>query len=137
MDTLEYMKVHISKFTDNIIEKYQLREIMDDNSYVYIRIKKGMYGLHQAAILAYNNIVRLLQPHGYYPVPGTAGMWRHKDKPTRFCLCVDNFGIKYYDKTDVKHLLTALGSHYQYTVDWSGQNYCGLNIKWNYEDQQH
>ena len=33
-----------------------------------------MYGLRQAAILAYKNVVRLLEPHGYYPVPGTQGI---------------------------------------------------------------
>ena len=91
-----------------------------------------MYGLKQAAILAYNNIVRLLEPHGYTPAPGTMGLWTHKDKPTRFCLCVDDFGIKYFNKKDVEHLLSALAKHYDYTIDWTGENYCGLNIKWNY-----
>ena len=129
----EFMRVHISKFPKDIIERYNLYDKMDDQGFVYIRIRKGMYGLRQAAILAYNNIVRLLEPHGYAPVPGTQGIWKHKDRPVRFCLCVDDFGIKYFDKKDVQHLLQALAAHYEYTIDWTGQNYCGLNIKWNYE----
>lgn len=94
-----------------------------------------MHGLRQAAILAYKNVKNLLEPHGYYPAPGTQGLWKHKTRPTRFCLCVDDFGIKYYAKRDVEHLLTALASHYKYTIDWTGKNYCGLNIKWNYSDK--
>ena len=126
------MKVHISKFPSDIIEQYNLLEKMDKDGFVYIKIKKGMYGLRQAAVLAYNNVVRLLEPYGYAPVPGTQGIWKHKDKPTRFCLCVDDFGIKYYNKADVEHLLQALSSHYDYTIDWKGTNYCGLTMKWNY-----
>ena len=48
------------------------------------------------------------------------------------CLCVDNFGIKYYSKDDAQHLLNAIGSNYQYTTDRAGENYCGLTLEWNY-----
>ena len=41
----KYMKVHISKFVPDIIDKYKLRNKIDDNGFVYIRILKGMYGL--------------------------------------------------------------------------------------------
>ena len=91
-----------------------------------------MYGLKQAALLAYDNIVNILEPYGYYPVPNTQGIWAHKTKSIRFCLCVDDFGIKYFEKKDAEHLINALRTHYKTTVDWSGENYCGLNIKWNY-----
>ena len=38
------------------------------------KIEKGMYDLKQAALLAYNNIVNILQPREYYPVVGIQGM---------------------------------------------------------------
>ena len=56
-----------------------------------------MYGLKEAATLVYNKILSHLKPRGSYPIPGTAGLWRHKTRKTAFCLCVDDFGIKYYN----------------------------------------
>ena len=91
-----------------------------------------MYGLKQAAILAYDNLQSNLKPFGYQPVVGTVGLWQHISRPTTFCLCVDDFGIKYTSKQDAQHLLDAIGSKYKYTCDWNGTNYCGLTIEWNY-----
>ena len=64
MMRLEYMKVHISKFPQDIIDQYKLQEKMDEKEYVYIKINKGMYGLKQAAVLAYQRLIKLLKPHG-------------------------------------------------------------------------
>ena len=89
-----------------------------------------MYGLKQAAILAYQHIKNTLQPHGYYPVIGTVGLWKHKTRPISFCLCVDDFGIKYFDKKDVEHLLSKIGTIYDYTTDWTGQHYERINKKY-------
>jgi hypothetical protein len=60
-------------------------------------------------------------------------MWEHKTRRTKFCVCVDDFGIKYYTHEDAMHLLNAIGKSYDYTVDWTGSNYCGLHIVWDYE----
>ena len=50
-----------------------------------------MYGLKQAAILAYQRLVHLLKPYGYYPEKHSVGLWSHTTKPTKFCLRVDDF----------------------------------------------
>ena len=92
-----------------------------------------MYGLKQAAILAYNNLQRNLKPLSYTPVIGTVGIWKHETRLPTFCLCVDDFGIKYNIKQDAQHLLDAIGTNYKYTCDWTGSNYCGLTLEWNYE----
>ena len=73
-----------------------------------------------------------LAPHGYHPVPFTAGLWKHKTKQTTFILCVDDFGIKTYNKADLTHLLSALKTKYEITTDPTGSNYIGLFIEWNY-----
>ena len=91
-----------------------------------------MYGVKQAAILAYNQLKTNLAPHGYRPIPNSVGMWTHESKPIQFCLCVDDFGIKYQNKQDVEHLITALKLNYNITIDWSGRNYCGLTLDWDY-----
>jgi hypothetical protein len=45
---------------------------------------------------------------------------------------VDNFGIEYVDTKDAEHLLLALRSHYDITVDWTGNKFSGINIKRDY-----
>ena len=131
MATPENMRIHRKYIPQDIIDKYHL-ETKFNNDYIYVKIKKGMYGLKQAAILAYEHLVNNLKPHGYEPIPHTVGLWRHKTRKTKFCLCVDDFGIKYYSKDDAQHLLNALGQNYTYSTDWDGKNFCGLSFDWNY-----
>lgn len=134
MERPEYMRVHQRHIPLDIITKYQLADLISPDGYIYIKIKKGMYGLKQAAILAYQKLVNNLAPHGYRPCKYSVGLWRHDTLPTKFCLCVDDFGIKYYDKKDANHLLSALRtSGFTVSTDWEGKNYCGLTFDWNYD----
>ena len=135
MPTAEYMKMHIDEIPSDIITKYDMSHLQDKNGYVHFKIVKGMYGLKQAAILAYDQLKDHLAPHGYYPIPNTVGMWRHQSRPIQFCLSVDDFGIKYTNKADVEHLLTSLQTKYTMTVDWTGKNYCGLTLDWQYQNK--
>ena len=92
-----------------------------------------MYGLKQAAILAYNFLVQNLSTHDYYPLPHTVGLWGHLTRSTKFCLCVDDLGIKYFKEDDANHLLDSLKHSYSVSVaDFTGASFCGLTLKWNY-----
>ena len=135
MPVPEFMKIHIKNFPPDIIEFYKLQQKVTPDGYIYIRIKKGMYGLKQAALLGYENLIKNLKPHGYYPIPHTDGLWKHHTKPITFCLCVDDFGIKYFHKSDVQHLISSLKRSYDVSEDWSGKNFCGLTLEWNYTQQ--
>ena len=95
---------------------------------MFIRIEKGMYGLKQAALLAYNHLKESSAQDGYSPIIGTVSLWKHETRPTRFCVCVDNFGIKYFTTDYANHLLNSLGKHYKYTTDWKGKHYFGLTM---------
>ena len=134
MQRPEYMKVHIRYFPQEIISKYNLNDKVTDDNHIYIKIKKGMYGLKQAAVLAYNQLVEKLKPFGYFPSKNTSGMWEHETRKTRFCLCVDDFGIKSFSTEDTNHLLNALRATYKISVDMTGEHYCGLKLNWNYND---
>eukprot|EP00957_Ditylum_brightwellii_P086956 6618954-Ditylum_brightwellii.AAC.1 len=68
-------------------------------------MRKGICGLKQAAILAYKQLVEILSTHRYSPIRGTNGLWKHKERATVFSLCVDNFGVKYFNKQDADHLI--------------------------------
>ena len=67
-----------------------------------------MKGYGISSNIAYDNLVRNLKTHGYHPIPHTLGLWKHNTRQTTFCLCVDDFGIKYYNNDDADHLLNSL-----------------------------
>ena len=83
-----------------------------------------MYGFKQAEILVYEQLCEKLYPAGYHPIIGSAGMLFHVSRPEKNCLCVNDFGFKYYNKSDAQHLIDTLGKHYKYSVDCSGENIC-------------
>ncbi len=59
-----------------------------------------MYGLKQAAVLAYTSMVRTLVPHGYHNIPHTVGFLANKTHPTTFYLYIDDIGMKYFNNVD-------------------------------------
>jgi hypothetical protein len=78
----------------------------------YIEIRKGMYGLKQAGLLANQLLQTRLAPFGYYPARHTPGLWLHKTRPIAFSLVVDDFAVKYVGKQHADHLINALLKSY-------------------------
>jgi hypothetical protein len=132
MARYEYMRLPIAIIPQEIIDEYQLLDIVH-NGFIYMEIRRGMYGLPQAGIIANQLLTERLAPHGYYQCRHTPGLWRHKWRPILFSLVVDDFGVKYVGKQHVDHLNAAIEQHYEYTKDWRGQLYCGITINWNYD----
>ena len=80
----EYTKVQYKHIPEDIRSRYNPHTKVIANSYIYIRIKKCMYGLKQATILAYENLKRSLLPFGYAFIIGTVGYWKHDTRPATF-----------------------------------------------------
>jgi hypothetical protein len=55
--------------------------------------------------------------------------------PILFTLVVDNFGVRYERQEDVNHLITCVNSKYDLTMDWTGNLYCGIRLKWDYKQR--
>jgi hypothetical protein len=113
------------------MDEYDIQTIAS-HGYVYVEIRKGMYGLKEAGIIAFNRLVAKLAPHGYHPCKHTPGLWTHVTRKIMFTLAVDDFGIKYFKREDAEHLFNALQQTYTISTDWSGTKYCGLSIDWHY-----
>ena len=56
----------------------------------------------------------------------------HYKRPTKLCLCVDDFGVKYCSDDDANNLCNAISANFKHTTDKEGRYYCGLTIDWNY-----
>ena len=73
-----------------------------------MEVQKGINGLPQTRILAYDLLIQRLARHGYSPCPITTGLWKHQTKDIAFVLTVDDFGINYVSKNNTHHLINAL-----------------------------
>ena len=98
IDRFEYLKISITLLPALVRQQYQLHGDRVKNGFVYLEIRKAIYGLPQAGILAKKLLRSRLAPYGYYEVAHTPGLWRHVARPVHFTLCVDNFGVKYTGK---------------------------------------
>ena len=133
MERYEYMKIPITHIPEEIINEYKLRPKVHTDRAVYIEIRKGMYGLPQAGMLANKLLKRRLAQHGYYEVRHTPGYWRHIWRPIDFMLVVDDFGVGYEKNEHALHLLQTLRQYYEaVSVNWTGTLYCGITLKWDY-----
>ena len=123
----------LADFPDNVINHYNLRDKATDDGYIYIAIKRGMYGLPQSRILAQQLLEKRLNGKGYWQINHTPGLWTHKTRPICFTLVVDNFGVKYIGKDHVEHLLVVIKEFYDCTKEWDSTRYLGLTLDWDYE----
>ncbi|KAL7483088.1 hypothetical protein ACHAW6_013638 [Cyclotella cf. meneghiniana] len=134
LNRYEYMRIPLQIIPTHIIDQYDLRA-KAKNGFVYMEIRRAMYGLPQAGILANKLLKQRLAKYGYYEVAHTPGLWKHLSRPISFTLVVDDFGIKYVGKEHADHLLNALKQHYTLDIDWTGSLYCGITLKWDYHNK--
>jgi hypothetical protein len=128
----EYMKMLLSRFPKEIVQKYNLNALAV-NVWVYIEIRKDMYGLKKAGLLANQLLQTHLAPLGYYPARHTPGLWLHTTRPISFTLVVDDFAVKYVGKHHAEHLRNALLRTFELTTNWTAAVYSGMTLKWDYD----
>jgi hypothetical protein len=71
-----HMKFPLALFPKHVIEQYNLDKHVH-KGFIYVEIRKAIYGLPQAGILANQLLRKRLAPAGYYKVAHTPGLWRH------------------------------------------------------------
>ena len=106
LDWYEYMKMPLTIFPEHTIKQYNIREHAK-NGFICLEIRKAIYGLPQAGVLANKLLKACLAPAGYYEVTNTPGLWKHVSRPIAFTLVVDDFGVKYVGKKHADHLVNA------------------------------
>ena len=102
LEYYEYMKIPYALFPRWIIEQYGLEEHVH-NGYIFLEMRRAVWGLPQAEILANKKLKRKLAPFGYHKCKNTPGLWYQETRSITFTLVVDNFGVKYVNKDNVQH----------------------------------
>jgi hypothetical protein len=131
LEYYEYMKIPLALFPVWTKEQYNLPALAKDG-WVYIEMRRAVWGLPQVGILANKRLRWKLAPFGYHECTNTPGLWRHDSRPISFTLVVDDFGVKYVNKSNVDHLIFSIKQTYSLTEDWSGNHYCGIKLCWDY-----
>ena len=81
LDQFEYMHMQLRNIPQEIIGQYKLTNLVAPNGYVYIEIRRAMYGLKQAVFIANKQIKKVLGKSGYYASKHTPGLFLHKTRP--------------------------------------------------------
>ena len=97
------MRIPLKKIPQEIIDAYNLTALVDNQGWIYMLIKKGMYVLKKAGIITNQELVKHMAPFGYHPVQHTPGLWVHDNINTIFCLVVDNFCVQYFSTKNANH----------------------------------
>ena len=127
--------MHILLIPDKIVPIYGLKDLADAKEYVYVEVRRGMYGLPQAGIIANKQLEKFLQPLGYYQSTKTPRLWLHMSKQISFMLIVDDFFISYTNRKDADQLKQALQRHYKNVAVLHDDmlTYSGIKFQWDYQ----
>ena len=80
LDRYKYMKMPVKLIPEEFMIEYNLYDKAKEG-FIYMEIIRGMYGLPKAGILANKLKKKRLQPHGYYEVKHTPGLFKHQSRP--------------------------------------------------------
>ena len=110
MPCFEYMRLKLTDLPNNSVQQYNLSSKVTIDGYIYKEIRRGMYGLPQAGLLAQQLWEKCLNSKG-----------THKWHPISFSLCVDDFSMEYNGKQHADHLVAVLKENYTISKGWKGQ----------------
>ena len=89
-----------------------------------MKITKGMYGLPWAGLLANNLQEKRLMENDSQDYDDTCSNQSH-------FLAGDDFVIKPKGTQHAKYLLQMLRQYYDMSVDWLGNLFCEISLKWD------
>ena len=92
MNRFEYMRLPAKHIPQDVIHQYNLQGLIV-NTNVLVEIRKGMYGLPQADLIAQERLNIHLTASGYIPARYTPSLYTHHTLKTTFMLVVDDFDI--------------------------------------------
>lgn len=129
----EYIKLLLRDIPAEGIKECNMMQKSTKDGSVYVQVRRGMYGLPQAGLLAQEQLIESLGEHGYYHIKMVTDIWHHQAWPITFTLLVDDFGVKCTHETHAKRLMSVLRQHYDITADWKGERYIIMQVRWDHK----
>ena len=128
----QYMRFNINMIPQEVIDHYGLQNKPTNDGWVYCDICKAIYGLKESRKLANIKLQTVLATEGYKPCRFTHGLYKLETRDIAFLYVVDDFGVKYTNKRDADHLIMTLQKKYPIKMNWIGNYYLGMILKWTY-----
>jgi len=104
MEYFQYIGIPQHFIPEDIKKEYNL--VIELDGQAYFEIRRGIYGLKEAGIIAY--IVKNLAPFGHSPLCRIPRVWKQESRKTTFILCVDDFDIKYFNIGDAANINNSI-----------------------------
>ena len=130
------MHLKLNDLPESVVQHYNIEAKATRDSYVYVKIKQGMYGLPQEGLTIQQLLEKRLNKKGYKQSEITKGFWTHNWHPICFLLCVDDFGVKYVGKQHADHQMTVLGEHKNYLPQSEGKMVLGAESQLGLQKKQ-
>jgi hypothetical protein len=73
----EYIRMKLNDIPAEVIGEYKLNDKATPDGSIYIKAKRGMYGLPQSGLLANELLEKRLNRHGYRQSKFVPGLWKH------------------------------------------------------------
>jgi hypothetical protein len=86
----------------------------------------------QVGILANKKLLCKLALFGYFEHVNMPGLWYHESCPISFTFVNNIFGVNYFNKDDINHLIASIKTAYTLTKDWMRDLYCRIALSWDY-----
>ena len=84
-------------FIEHTIKQYNFQRHAN-NDFLFVEIRKAIYGLQKVGALANTLLKERLSPAGYSKDPHIPGLWTDITRPIQFTLVLDEFGVKFTGK---------------------------------------
>ena len=75
--TVGIYQIHIRLIPPEIMESYNLNDLVNQYEWIYMEIIQELYGENHKRELKKNLIAKYLSKHGYYQVKQTPGLCKH------------------------------------------------------------
>jgi len=132
MEESAYMMVPLKDIPMSIFNDYDLTKRAKHGK-VYFKVLLTMYGHPASGRLSNKLFFKTIESAGYYEDPIVPAIIRHLSLPTIGGLVVDDCGLKVRCKEDALYFINAVEKVWKVKVNWNGDKFLGLNIKWNYD----
>ena len=72
--------MRLSDIPHEVIQEYKLHDLrkVTADGFIYVEVRKGLYGLPQAGILNQQLLEQRLNDKGYFQSTRVPGFWKHK-----------------------------------------------------------
>ena len=94
LEDYKYIYFAMNMILQDIVDEYNLKEIVCKDGYCYAEIRKAVYGLCEAGYIAKVKLKRVLGLEGYVLSKFTPGLFTHKTRDIVFSLVVDDFDVR-------------------------------------------